>query len=191
MPHPSENSKPISAVSASSDIDKIRLEFLWKVHGYTNDYIRFADTKAGFVAGIVSAIIGALVASHPFDSLAGMPLGQQHYRVWFSFLALLVLVFSFTCAVLSIKPRLKAGSVRGVIYWGSVIQHRSDLAYANECRKLGSDEMESNVSLHIYSLAVISSRKYFWTNLSILAGAFGALLSGVIILSIHITFPTK
>lgn len=196
-PLPSDTSAPImsagspipsatSAASASGDNAKDRLDFLWKIHGYTNDYIRFADTKAGFAAGTVLAVMGALVASHPFDSLSQTPFTQLHYRVWFSALALAFLVFSFICALLAIRPRLKSTVPKGFIFWASVVEHGSDMAYAGECKKLSVDEMELNVSRHIYALAAISTRKYYWTNLSILTGAAGGLLTGAIVLFIHI-----
>jgi hypothetical protein len=162
------------------------LDFLWKIHGYTNDYIRFADTKAAFAAGIVLAVMGALVASHPFDSLWGTPLTHLRCRVWLSALALAILVFSFICALLAIRPRLKSTMPKGFIFWASVIEHKSDMAYATECQKLSVGEMELNVSRHIYALAAISTRKYFWTNLSILTGSAGGLLAGTIVLFIHI-----
>jgi hypothetical protein len=176
----------ISTTLASNDTSKERLDFLWKVHGYTNDYIRFADTKAGFAAGTVLAVMGALVASHPFDSLSQTPFTQLHYRVWFSASALAILVFSFICALLAIRPRLKLTVPKGFIFWASVVEHGSDMAYAGECKKLSVDEMDLNVSRHIYALATISTRKYFWTNLSILTGAAGGLLAGATILVIHI-----
>jgi hypothetical protein len=165
---------------------KNRLDFLWKIHGYTNDYIRFADTKAGFAAGAVLAVMGALVASHPFDALSGIPFTRLHYRVWFSAFALTMLVFSFVCALLAIRPRLKSTVPKGFIFWASVIEHESDMAYAGGCKKLSIDDMELNVSRHIYALATISTRKYFWTNLSIITGSLGGLLGGSIILVIHI-----
>lgn len=41
---------------------------LWDLHSYTNEYIRFADTKAAFIATACTALIGSLVASSTFDS---------------------------------------------------------------------------------------------------------------------------
>jgi hypothetical protein len=176
----------IPAAADSTIEAKERLDFLWRIHAYTNDYIRFADTKAGFVAGAVLAVIGALVASHPFDSLSQSPLTQLPYRVWFSASVLAVLVVSFTCALLAIRPRVKSAMPRGFIFWVSVVEHGSDMAYASECKKLSVDEMELNVSRHIYALAAICKRKYFWTNLSIMIGSAGGLLAGAVILTIHI-----
>jgi hypothetical protein len=185
-PEPQLAPSAVTAVTASCDSGKDRLDFLWKIHGYTNDYIRFADTKAGFAAGTVAAVIGALVASHPFDTLSQMSFEHLPYRVWWSAVALAILLVSFISALLAIRPRLKSTVPKGFIFWTSVVEHESDLAYASECKRLTSDEMELNVSRHIYALAAISKRKYFWTNLSILSGAMGGLLAGAIILVIHV-----
>jgi hypothetical protein len=175
--------------SASNGEAADRLDFLWKIHGYTNDYIRFADTKAGLAAATVLAVMGALVAAHPFDSISETPIAQQHYRVWFASAAIAILAFSFICTLLAIRPRLKSEVPKGFIFWESVIAHNSDLAFASECKKLVAEDMELNVSRHIYALAGIATRKYFWTNLSILSGSIGGLLAGGIILAIHTLQP--
>lgn len=171
---------------ADSDVAKERLDYLWKIHGYTNDYIRFADTKAGFAAGVVLAVMGALVASHTFDSLGRIPFAQLHYRVWLGVLGLATLISSFIFAVLAIKPRLKSETHKGFIFWESVREYGSDFSYAGACKKLSTDEMEFNVSRHIFALAGIAKRKYFWTNLSILTGSVGGLIAGAVVLMGHI-----
>jgi Family of unknown function (DUF5706) len=178
---------PSAAVSEENEGTKDRLDFLWKVHGYTNDYIKFADTKAGFAAGVAVAVMGALAASHPFDSIWGTPFTRLPYRVWFSAVALAILAFSFISALIAIRPRLKSHVPKGFIFWESVVAHESDIIFAGECKKLSADEMELNVSRHIYALAAICTRKYFWTNLSIWAGAVGGLLAGSTILVMHFT----
>lgn len=109
---------PIPDALVSGGNIEERLEFLWKVHGYTNDYIRFADTKAGLIAGTVLAVIGAIVAAHPFDSISETPIGQQHYRVWFAAAAVGILVTSFVSAILAIRPRLKSDIPKGFIFLG-------------------------------------------------------------------------
>src|SRR5437763_11946832 len=46
------------------------LEFLWKVHSYTNDYIRFADTKAGIALALVAGLLATLFGSKAHYYLA-------------------------------------------------------------------------------------------------------------------------
>ena len=57
-------------------------DFLWEVHRYTNEYIRFADTKAGFIAGVSAALVGSLVASSLFDSCFRTTLCQWSKLQW-------------------------------------------------------------------------------------------------------------
>lgn len=186
-PPPQPTPDPLHSLSLSSSEEaKDRLDFLWKIHGYTNDYIRFADTKAGFAAGAALAIMGALVASHLFDSLWVTPLTNLNCRVWFGALALLLLLLSAFFAMMAIRPRLKSDVPKGFIFWESVILHGSGIAYAAECKKLSLVDMELNVSRHIYALAAICTRKYFWTSIAIWTGLTGALLAGALILAIHI-----
>jgi hypothetical protein len=177
---------PSPATTAPSDNGKDRLDFLWKVHGYTNDYIRFADSKAAFVAATVIVLIGALVASRVFDSFGG----TLPARIWWAFGALALLLLSFLFALWAIKPRLHSTTPKGYIYWGSVIEHKEDLVYAMECGKLTSADLEMNVSRHIYTLAGICHHKYFWTNLAMLTGSAGGILAGSVVLVTHI-LPLK
>jgi hypothetical protein len=175
---------PLSA----NDEHKDRLDFLWKVHGYTNDYIRFADTKAAFVAATVVALIGAVVASRAFDSLSQMPLASWPHRAWWAAIALAALLLSFMLVLFAIRPRLHSDVPKGFIFWDSVVGHPTDLAFAAESARLTADEMELNVSRHIYTLAGICKRKYYWTNLAIYAGTLGGVLAGAVIIASHI-FP--
>jgi hypothetical protein len=168
-----------------NDGGKDRLDFLWKIHGYTNDYIRFADTKAGFVAATVAALIGGVVASHPFDSLARATSGSWPAHTWWSIVALGTLLLSFAFAIVAIRPRLHSTVPKGFIFWNSVVAQGSDLNYAEECSKLTVSGMEKNVAHHIFALATICKRKYFWTNLAIVTAVLGAALAGIVILLPH------
>ena len=47
------------------------LDFLWNVHSYTNEYIRFADAKAAFVVTIAAALVGP--SSAPRSSMLSNP----------------------------------------------------------------------------------------------------------------------
>jgi len=60
--------------------------------GYTNEYIRFADTKAGFIAGVSAALVGSLVASSLFDSCFRSSLCQWSKLQWAGIIGLLSLL---------------------------------------------------------------------------------------------------
>jgi hypothetical protein len=42
---------------SGDDPDLNTTEFLWEVHRYVNEYIRFADTKAAFIAGATTPAV--------------------------------------------------------------------------------------------------------------------------------------
>jgi hypothetical protein len=63
---PSANVAPVHQppeLTAGGTPDTAHGEFIWKVHPYTNDYIRFADTKAAAVIAWCVSLISLLFAS--------------------------------------------------------------------------------------------------------------------------------
>src|SRR6516162_6744003 len=60
------------STDAGAGISKPFFEYLWKAHDYTNNDIRFADTKAVMAVGFCSALIsGIFAAKLPRFILAG------------------------------------------------------------------------------------------------------------------------
>ncbi|MGA2538798.1 MAG: Pycsar system effector family protein [Terracidiphilus sp.] len=165
---------------------KDRIDFLWNVHGYTNDYIRFADSKAAFVATAVTGLIAALVASHVFDALNRLPISAWPARSWLGFSALLLLVVALVFAVVAIRPRLHSSVPKGLIYWKSVVRHGNDTTFAAHIKTITPSAVEVNLSRHVFELARICSRKYFWANLSLLIGLAGGIEAGAAILLSHL-----
>lgn len=178
--------RPIERPTSRTVDSKDRLDFLWKTHGYTNDYIRFADSKAGFIAVSVAGLVGALFATHVFDALCQTPLDRWPVRCWLAMLALVLLVISFILAIVAIRPRLRSTVRKGFIYWESILAHGSELEFAAQSHKLDSDAMEQNVSRHLYVLALICTRKYFWANLSMWMGGVGGVIACVVVLISHV-----
>lgn len=172
-------------VSASTADTKDRLDFLWRIHSYSNEYIKTADAKAGFAAGSVLAIMGALIGSHAFDSVRQAGVAQQHNSIAFGALALLILSFSFISDLIAIRPRFKSTLPRNFIFWTGIVEHGSETAYAEGCARLSLEQMELDISKHIYALAVISKRKYYWTHVAILSGFAGGLMAGAVMLASH------
>jgi hypothetical protein len=164
---------------------KDRIDFLWKVHGYTNDYIRFADSKAAFVVAIVGGLISICLSSHLYDHLRQSSFRDWPVRSWIGIIALAFLLCSFSSALLAIRPRLQTNEKKGMIFWVSVTRHKNDLVYAASANQLTSEELETNVSRHIYALAAICTRKYYWVNLSMIVGTLGGLMAGIAIFIAH------
>jgi hypothetical protein len=104
-----KNFRETALTAAREDPDK-RAEatdkFLWDVHKYTNDYIRFADTKAAFVAAASTALIGTLVSSTVLDSCFRVTPCAWFKVQWLAMVGLLLLATSLSLAVNAIRPRL-------------------------------------------------------------------------------------
>src|SRR4029077_19894370 len=99
-------------------------EFLWNVHSYINNYIQFADTKAGFCVGIASALMAALFASKSHELfIRGAP--SQYAGHWtvlagISLAAFVLLAVSMGAAVMVVRPRAWVYSEKGFIFWNDI-----------------------------------------------------------------------
>jgi hypothetical protein len=185
----SPNSEALSAGSsppaAAADFSYKR-EFLWKVQGYTHDYIRFGDTKAGFCVGIASALMGALFATKSQElflfQLPSQYLGHRSALPTLSLLAFLTLGVAIVAAVMVIRPRLWMDSPKGFIFWDSISKFESPAAFASQFATQTDDELAGHLSTHLFTVAGICRKKYFWINISLIALVVGGALSVIVLL---------
>jgi hypothetical protein len=63
-------------------------DFIWKVHSYTNEYIRFADAKAGAVIAWCSALTAALFAAKAHYKFRGSSIDFFGFLALVAFLSL-------------------------------------------------------------------------------------------------------
>jgi hypothetical protein len=168
--------------SAKSDAS-VKTSFFWEVHKYMNEYIRFADAKAGFVAAGSTALIGALVSSAIFDAF---------FKVSFSglrmaaLIGLLLLLGALVFAVLTIRPRLHGKSLSGgYIFWESVAAHGSASTFRQAASKLDSEDQSAELLNHLFVLAQIAERKYARVNLSIWMGLCGGIVTAMVLFLGH------
>lgn len=158
--------------------DPQTVDFVWDVHKYTNDYIRFADTKAAFTAGASTALIGSLVASSIFDSFIRNGMRHWSFLQWTSLIGLLLLSTAVVLSIAAIRPRLWADVPIGFIYWGSIVRHGSAHRFAKEVHALTDGDRFEAVSQHLFTLASIAKRKYDFVDRAIFCGVFGGMLAG-------------
>jgi hypothetical protein len=156
-------------------------EFLWKVHSYTNEYIRFADAKASVVIAWAGALLGALFSQQAYllifrDWTVDLAAFANSFSVTAAHLALAI---GFSMAVYVVLPRLnKAGKEprpNELIFWGSVRAFSDSskyLAAVSTC----NDE-DRCVADHIYVIGGIAAKKYSWLRTSIVITAIGTLLA--------------
>ena len=120
VPDPSEHSR---MASSPSDPSKAQLDFLWKVHDYTNNYVRFSDTKAALVIAFASGFIASLVTHdlhHPIrEARFGRPLDWQYtWVVLGAYAAFICLASAVLVAIASIVPRLRSRPPEPRNFWG-------------------------------------------------------------------------
>src|SRR5260370_23057113 len=191
----SKGPEALAAISSSSCVPNTgnglaqKREFLWKVHSYTNDHIRFADTKAAFCVGIASALMGALFASKSHElftkALTSQDVGHRTFLACVSLGAFVLLAISMGTAVTVVRPRLWTHSEKGFIFWGAVSKFDAGGAFAAQFAAQTEAELNECLSHHLYSLAKVCRRKYIWLIVAILTAAVGGAFAVVVLLFKH------
>lgn len=100
---------PINPVENSMPFKQAHYDFAQFEHGYINNYITFADQKAGVIFAISSALIVYL-----FDSKL-LILDHCTLKLTISWIAAIVLGVSAGTSMLVVLPKLK-GSKKGVVF---------------------------------------------------------------------------
>jgi hypothetical protein len=167
-----------------SDDDK-RLDFLWKVHEYTNEYIRFADPKARWVAAFAAALIGVLYAAKVQDAWTSAVFQNAGKgaiaKAIVAAAAFALLGVSVILSAWSMIPRLwaryAAGTVarvavnqesknkavrQGFLFFEEVIKYADESAYFDAIQNAKPPEFNRVVAKHVYALAGVASHKHRW-----------------------------
>ena len=169
-----------------AESDESPEKFVWDVHKYTNDYIRFADTKAAFVAASATALMGALVSSTLFDHCFARPLRNLSALQWAGFVGLGFLAASLVLAVSVVSPRLtrhKAGV--GFIFWESVAEYENHRRFSKALGTSTAIERTTAASDHLFMLATIAKSKYHRARSAIYVGMVGGVVTGVVLFIRH------
>jgi hypothetical protein len=164
--------------------------FVWHTHAYTNEGIRFADTKAAAVIAWCSGLIAMLFAAKVHRRFMDYPLALSNI-LWaetvlgaVSLLAFLLLAAAVLCAFIAIVPRLwsregAAGHIPGYIYWEVIRPHGSPEAYKEEVLAQDPETLLGHALEHLYVLAGIAQKKYYWVSWSLWVAAMGSLVAGL------------
>lgn len=167
---------------SNKNAEECRAQFLWHIHDYTNEYIRFADAKAGVCVGIASALLGALFATK-CHTLFTTSSGWQHPSL--SLLAIasfLFLGFGIFASLFAVRPRLWTHSQKGLIFWGAIARFETADSFAAHYDSQSPHSLTERLSHNLYSLSKICVRKYFWVSAAILATAGGGVLAALVLL---------
>jgi len=152
--------------------DSGRLDYFWKAHSYVSDYIRFADAKAGAVIAWSTTVGGALIAKGFYDGSA-----CPWHSIW-RLAGLALLIAGALSAIAAIGPRLRTSQTRGFIFWESVLGHGGKAGFTTAAKSITEGEALKHVAEHLFDLAAICRRKYWWVNLGILLALAGSAVSG-------------
>lgn len=161
-------------------------EFLWNVHSYLNEYIRFADAKAVVVIAWASALFGALHSADAHHFLDPRTFTLTSPEFWLSlhgigaFLGFALLTGSFTVAVGSIIPRLWDGTKPGFIFWGNVLRYAGPADFYSAL--LNEPDLPRHLAEHIYTLARIATTKYSRIAWAIRLAFLGSIAAGLTVL---------
>ena len=130
--------------------------------------------------------MGALFATKSHE-LFLQRLPSQYVGKWsvlpaLSLLAFITLAVSIGAAVLVIRPRLWIDSKKGFIFWGAISKFESAAAFAGQFAAQTDEELDDGLSNHLFTVAGICRKKYFWINISMIALVIGGVLSVIVLL---------
>jgi hypothetical protein len=170
---------------ASTESDAWVESFLWDVQRYTNDYIKFADTKAAFTIAASTGLSGSLVASQIFDALLRHGSADMSSLQLLSILALVFLVSSIVTCVWAIRPRVWSNAKPGFIFWESVKLHGTAHNYLRALKEASAAHREKALSEQTFILASIAQQKYRFVGIGLLLFSIGGGLAGLALFISH------
>lgn len=166
-----------------SDDDSVKLEHAWKTHAYLNNYIQFADAKAGVVITLAS---GVIIFTLQADFLEVRPIAQ-----WLVYVGVLAFAVTFIAGILVVTPRLftnrncrnpcraflesigRLPRERSLIFWGGISAYRDVKRYEMAVRRADSKGFLDQVLTHNFTLSTILDHKYFWLTVALRAFVVG------------------
>ena len=168
-------------------------EFMWRVHVYSTEHIRFADQKAAAVIAWCGGLIGVLFATKAHQRFMAPGAALSHADVGAvtlalaSFFAFAILAAAACFAFWCVKPRLwsrehSPGHVPGYIYWETVRAHANPATFSTAVTGLSAAELDAHLVEHVYVLAGIARLKYLYVDRSIWVGFVGSAVAALVTL---------
>lgn len=135
------------------------------LHGI-QDQIRFADAKAGFIAG-VNAIMFCFLASH-FDTMLAVhaKAGSTNTAFWlavvFQLLYLVIMAIAVCAVILSVMPRLSKSSPESKVFFGHIRKNygRDWQRYVAETSQLTDQQWAEQIGTQIVEVSQIAWQKH-------------------------------
>lgn len=137
---------PSSSKEPEEIKERTAFELAWQVNSYLNEYIQFADTKAGTIIIFFTFTIGLYTSLWPREANFALLL----IGVGLSLIPMLL-------ALVVITPRLSKPSHKGLIFWRNIIEFKT---FDDYCEALKKAEHLKEVAQQNYILAQVAHRKY-------------------------------
>jgi hypothetical protein len=166
---------------------KVCFDFIARVHVYTHDYIRFADTKASAVLAASGFLFSGLLTRG--DALGVILRNSPSLQltccaVFFGVCALIGLVLTIGFCVACVMPRLNShGS--GLVYWDQVAKQQG---YVQLVTTLSGEAAVEQLAEHVKAVSKTAQRKYTFVSRAL--WSLCATLSFALLFSIFVVWIT-
>lgn len=155
------------------------IEDAWRLLNSTNEWVRFADAKAGGALAGAGVLAGALATAGLSDKFDTAP----NAAVWFGVLASVAALVAAALSVYALLPTLRVGEPVSLIYFEHVARrYRADTdGHAEAVKELLSDEDRyfKEVAAQVWANSVVARGKFLASAWALTALGVGVLLGGI------------
>jgi Family of unknown function (DUF5706) len=155
------------------------IEDAWRLLNSTNEWVRFADAKAGGALAGAGVLAGALATAGLSDKVDKAP----DAAVWFGAVAGIAALTAAGLAVYALIPTLRVGEPVSLIYFEHVARrYRKDTdGHAAAVKELlaNEDRYFKEVAAQVWANSVVARGKFLASAWALAALGIGVLLGGV------------
>jgi hypothetical protein len=174
-----------------SDHDKLYFDMLSKVYAGIQEQIRFADTKAGFVAAFNAILVGFIASD--LGTVKDIYRATHDWNVclWLMTGSLIMGIptaISIGYLIWAVRPRIGKNTHKSRIYFGHIARdyHLDGVRYRDDARAMEQGNWADDYGYQIVEVASIAQEKHSNVRTS-MNWSFGAFVALVLIsLAIHI-----
>lgn len=155
------------------------IEDAWRLLNSTNEWVRFADAKAGGALAGAGVLAGALATAGLSDKFDKAP----EAAVWFGAFAGIAALAAAGLAVYGLIPTLRVGEPVSLIYFEHVARkYRKDTdGHAAAVKELlaNEDRYFTEVAAQVWANSVVARGKFLASAWALTVLGIGVLLGGV------------
>jgi hypothetical protein len=159
-------------------------EGAWKALQQVNEWIRFADAKAGAILAGSAALGGVVLHALPQWSKHG----EHPWQFWLLIASLVAVTLAILFALRVLAPALRAGEPRSLVYFDHIARkHPSVSNYVTALRRLldNEDDLVDQLGHQIWANSRVARHKFVavgravrFLGLALILAGIGALLQG-------------